>query len=71
MSFRSDYILSLAGQDLSNKSEADLRSVFTEVLNKGMHGICFSPYLEGQEPGNIISEEQIRSRIERRCQCPW
>jgi glucan 1,3-beta-glucosidase len=64
MSFRSDYILSLAGQDLTNKSEADLRSVFTEVLNKGMHGLCFSPYLEGQEPGNIISEEQIRSRIE-------
>jgi exo-beta-1,3-glucanase (GH17 family) len=64
MSFRSDYILSLAGQDVTNKSEKDLRSIFTEVLNKGMHGICFSPYLEGQEPGNLITEEQIRSRIE-------
>lgn len=64
MSFRSDYILSLAGQDFTNKSETDLRSIFTEVLNKGMHGICFSPYLEGQEPGNLITEEQIRMKIE-------
>ena len=64
MSFRSDYILSLAGQDVTNKSETDLRSIFTEVLNKGMHGICFSPYLEGQEPGNLITEEQIRRKIE-------
>ncbi|MBK6962450.1 MAG: glycosyl hydrolase [Bacteroidales bacterium] len=64
MSFRSDYILSLAGQNISNKPEADMRSIFTDVLEKGMHGICFSPYLEGQEPGNSISEEQIRSRIE-------
>ena len=64
MSFRSDFILSLAGQDVTNKSEADLRSIFTEVLNKGMHGICFSPYLEGQEPGNLITEEQIRRKIE-------
>ncbi|MDO9254069.1 MAG: glycosyl hydrolase family 17 protein [Bacteroidales bacterium] len=64
MSFRNDYILSLAGHDVTNKSEADLRSIFTEVLNKGMHGICFSPYLEGQEPGNLITEEQIRRKIE-------
>ena len=64
MSFRNDYILSLAGQDVTHKTEEDLRILFTEVLNKGMHGICFSPYLEGQEPGNLITEEQIRRRIE-------
>jgi exo-beta-1,3-glucanase (GH17 family) len=38
--------------------------MFTEALNKGMHGICFSPYLENQEPGSLITEEQIRKRIE-------
>jgi exo-beta-1,3-glucanase (GH17 family) len=64
MSFRNDYILSLAGQDVTNKSEADLRAIFTKVLSKDMHGICFSPYLEGQEPGNLITEEQIRTKIE-------
>ena len=64
MSFRSDNILSLAGQDVTNKSEKDLRSIFTDMLNTGMHGICFSPYLEGQEPGNLITEDQIRRKIE-------
>jgi exo-beta-1,3-glucanase (GH17 family) len=64
MSLKNDYMLSLAGQDVTNKSDADLRSIFTEVLNKGMHGICFSPYLEDQEPGSFITEEQIRKKIE-------
>jgi exo-beta-1,3-glucanase (GH17 family) len=29
-----------------------------------MHGLCFSPYEEGQEPGNPISETQIRRKLE-------
>jgi len=64
MSFRSDFILSLAGLDTTNKSEADLRTIFTELLNKGLHGICFSPYLEDQKPGSLITEAQIRRKME-------
>lgn len=64
MSFRIDYIHSLAGPDISNKTEDDLRSFFTEVLKNGMHGICFSPYSENQKPGSFITEEQIRNKIE-------
>jgi glucan 1,3-beta-glucosidase len=64
MSFRNDYILSLIGQDITNKSDADLRSIFTGLLDKGMYGLCFSPYLEDQEPGSVISEEQIRRKME-------
>ncbi len=64
MSFKSENILSLIGADFSGNSDHDLRSVFTKILNEGTHGICFSPYLEGQEPGSIISEEQIRKRLE-------
>jgi exo-beta-1,3-glucanase (GH17 family) len=29
-----------------------------------MHGLCFSPYLEGQAPGARVSEAQIRARLE-------
>jgi len=29
-----------------------------------MHGLCFSPYEEGQEPGDPISEAQIRRKLE-------
>jgi glucan 1,3-beta-glucosidase len=28
-----------------------------------MHGLCFSMYEDGQQPGDIISEEQVRRRL--------
>jgi exo-beta-1,3-glucanase (GH17 family) len=64
MSFRSEYILSLVGENFADKSKGELQSVFSKILKDGMHGVCFSPYLEGQEPGDAITEEQIRERME-------
>ncbi|WP_320018620.1 glycosyl hydrolase family 17 protein [Labilibaculum manganireducens] len=64
MSVRSEYLMSLAGMDLSGKKEDELVSLYNQLLNSGMHGLCFSPYMEDQEPGTEISEEQIRRRIE-------
>jgi glucan 1,3-beta-glucosidase len=64
MSFKSENILSLTGRDFSNKTEADFKLLFTEALKNGMHGLCFSPYLDDQKPGATISEEQIRRKIE-------
>ena len=63
MSFRNDNILSLAGLDVLNKSEAELRFIFNDLLNKVMHGVCFSPYLENQKPSSYLTEDQIRNRI--------
>jgi exo-beta-1,3-glucanase (GH17 family) len=56
--------MSLAGTDFSGIVNEDLVSLFNKYLNKGMHGICFSSYLDGQAPGTEISEKQIRERIE-------
>jgi exo-beta-1,3-glucanase (GH17 family) len=28
-----------------------------------VHGLCFSPYLEGQQPGSQVAEAQIRERL--------
>ncbi|BAX82594.1 glycoside hydrolase family 17 protein [Labilibaculum antarcticum] len=64
MSVRSEYLMSLAGMDLSGKTEDQLVSLYNKLLNNGMHGLCFSPYEEGQEPGTELSEEQIRRRID-------
>ncbi len=64
MSVRSEYLMSLAGSDLSSKTKDELLALYNQLLNDGMHGMCFSPYLEGQEPGTQISEEQIKRRIE-------
>ncbi|MEM8891389.1 MAG: glycosyl hydrolase family 17 protein [Bacteroidota bacterium] len=64
MSIRAENVLSLAGIDTANISQEELSSLFGTYLKSGMHGICFSAYVEGQEPGDIISDAQIRQRIE-------
>jgi len=63
MSFRSDKLLSLLGEDFKDKSTDELVDLFRKYLENGIHGLCFSSYLEGQGPGSIITEEQIRQRI--------
>jgi glucan 1,3-beta-glucosidase len=63
MSYREDKIKSLAGLNLDEKTPKGLHNLFKRVLKGGMHGLCFSPYEEGQKPGDIISEEQIRRRM--------
>ncbi|TRX21732.1 MFS transporter [Flavobacterium franklandianum] len=52
------------GIDLSSKSETEITTQFSEILNNGLHGLCFSPYVEGQETGDILSEKQIRRRLD-------
>ncbi|SHF08746.1 Exo-beta-1,3-glucanase, GH17 family [Mariniphaga anaerophila] len=64
MSFRSEKILSLAGEDFQQKSIGDLIAMYNELLDSGVHGLCFSAYKEGQAPGSIISADQIRERIQ-------
>jgi len=49
---------------LSPAARASLQEEFRAVLQGGVHGLCFSPYLEGQSPGSQVSAEQIRARLE-------
>ena len=50
--------------DFEGKSEALIRGMFEESLKTGIHGMCFSPYSEGQDIGDLLSEEQITRRME-------
>lgn len=50
--------------DWESLSGKQLKAVFQSTFNKGMHGICFTPYAESQNPGDYISEDQIRKRLE-------
>jgi exo-beta-1,3-glucanase (GH17 family) len=43
---------------------AGLAAQLRGLLDAGVHGFCFSPYLEGQAPGSAVSEAQIRARLE-------
>jgi len=49
--------------EITNLSIKKLRKVFKESLNNGIHGFCFSPYLEGQNLGDQLSREQIEKRM--------
>jgi exo-beta-1,3-glucanase (GH17 family) len=51
------------GVDFTKYSEEDLVKLWRETLKKGMHGICFSMYEDGQEPGDTITEKQVERRI--------
>ena len=72
--YPSDQLMSLLGGDLEldlasdvqfdTKSEADIQKLFAASLQEGIHGLCFSPYSEGQDIGDILTESQIRKRME-------
>ncbi|MDJ0906467.1 MAG: glycosyl hydrolase family 17 protein [Woeseiaceae bacterium] len=63
MSYLYQRKLSLAGIDIAGMSEIDLRKLVREILENGIHGISFSPYVEGQGPGTQIGADQIRERL--------
>mgnify|MGYP001363719131 CR=1 FL=1 len=54
----------VVGQDLSGKSASEIRALFQKTLQEGLHGLCFSPYVEGQDTGDRLSEAQIRRRMD-------
>jgi len=64
MSSRSRIQTNLAGVNFSEMSQKELESQFMKILNKGIHGISFSVYLEDQAPGSHISTEQIEARMQ-------
>ena len=64
MSYRKEKFLSLTGVDLNNLDSDRLKKMSRTVLENGMHGLCFSPYDEGQEPGDTITEAQVRRKLE-------
>ncbi|MEM7485514.1 MAG: glycosyl hydrolase family 17 protein [Bacteroidota bacterium] len=63
-SSRKEKFLALAAMDYADKTTSELESLCRSVLEDGMHGLCFSPYVEGQQPGDQITEDQIRRRME-------
>ena len=50
--------------DFAGKSKAEIQQIFMNSLNKGMHGICFSPYTEDQNIGDQLSKSQIDRRMD-------
>lgn len=53
----------IGGIDIARYSVEELKKLVRDILDEKIHGISFSPYVEGQEPGVDISDEQIRERL--------
>jgi len=64
MSYRKEKQKSLLGIDTNKLDKTELQQMSQSALKSGMHGLCFSPYNEGQEPGDSISEAQIRRKLD-------
>ena len=72
MSYRGDHNFLLEntdytqhkGVDFSKYSTEELENLWKKTLQAGMHGLCFSMYEDGQNPGDIITEAQVERRIE-------
>ena len=64
MSYRKEKIMSLTGQEVNGLNQSELKAQCQQYLNAKMHGICFGPYEGTQEPGDPISEAQVRRKLE-------
>lgn len=68
MSFNKANLLSLNTEArtsfVEGQTEESLDTLFGQILQKGVYGFCFSLYEDGQKPGDLISEEQVRRRME-------
>lgn len=63
MSYRKEKIHSLTGINLNTVSESELKKLCNKFLKQGIHGLCFSAYDEGQEPGDKIVDQQILRKL--------
>lgn len=50
--------------DFAHKDYGEIQEIFMNTLNQGIHGMCFSPYREGQTIGDELTENQIKERME-------
>lgn len=51
------------GVDFTKYTSKELEKLWRKTLDAGMHGLCFSIYEDGQNPGDQITEAQVKRRI--------
>ncbi|MCU0423606.1 MAG: MFS transporter [Bacteroidia bacterium] len=60
---QNQYTHKIIGTDYSGKNETEIESLFAAQFKLGLNGLCFSPYAEGQQVGDLLSAEQINKRL--------
>jgi len=62
-----DHGLLLPGAEpspLAGMATEEIRELYAEHMQRGLYGLCFSAYTQGQRRGDMISEAQVRRRLE-------
>lgn len=54
---------SLIGSATSGLSDDEMSELIKQILADGIHGLGFSPYVDGQDNMSDVTAEQIRSRL--------
>jgi glycoside/pentoside/hexuronide:cation symporter, GPH family len=49
---------------LAGKTTDEIRALYAEQFQRGLYGLCFSAYTQGQRAGDVLSEAQVRRRID-------
>jgi glycoside/pentoside/hexuronide:cation symporter, GPH family len=52
------------GSRRAGQTPQQIAALFSQVRAGGLHGLCFSAYVEGQGAGDVLSEQQIRRRLD-------
>jgi GPH family glycoside/pentoside/hexuronide:cation symporter len=50
--------------DFDQMKEIEIKDLFSQKLKNKIEGLCFSPYIEGQDSGDILTEVQISKRMD-------
>jgi GPH family glycoside/pentoside/hexuronide:cation symporter len=49
---------------LVGKTGAEIRTLYAEQFGRGLYGLCFSAYTQGQRAGDPLSLSQVQRRVE-------
>lgn len=58
-----DRKLALAGIQVERLSEIELSAKVRQIIDNSLHGLAFSPYMDGQDNTSHVNAEQIRARL--------
>jgi GPH family glycoside/pentoside/hexuronide:cation symporter len=48
---------------LSGMTTVEVRTLYNEQFQRGLYGVCFSAYTQGQRAGDLLSDAQVSRRI--------
>jgi len=49
---------------LADKTTDEIRTLYAEQFQRGLYGVCFSAYTQGQRAGDPLSDAQVSRRID-------